>query len=247
MRIMRWAALVLLAYAQLASAQITALGSSRREALHHYREGQEHLSGEQYERAVAAFQQAIQLDDLFTDAHYGLGQAFVGLRRYASAAQAFRRCLTAAQALHALRERDRVQSDHRIDEEIRELREAVRQVERAVPLGQGRDLRILKLEQRIQDLQRARSSIGKPFEAPATVLLALGSVHFRIDEPTLAEHYWTEAVKVNPKFGEAWNNLAVVYMTTGRKKAAEDAVKNAERAGFRVNPRLKDDIKAMKG
>ncbi|MFN2447783.1 MAG: hypothetical protein ABR606_19630 [Vicinamibacterales bacterium] len=53
-------------------------------------------------------------------------------------------------------------------------------------------------------------------------------------------------MKVNRGLGEAWNNLAVIYLGSGRKKAAEDAVRSAERAGFRVNPRLKDDIRAMK-
>ena len=53
---------------------------------------------------------------------------------------------------------------------------------------------------------------------------------------------WSEAVRVRPALGEGWNNLAVVYMQSGRKSLAQDAVKHAERAGFRVNPRLKDDI-----
>jgi len=45
--------------------------------------------------------------------------------------------------------------------------------------------------------------------------------------------------------GEAWNNLAAVYAATGRKPLAEEAISHAEHAGFRVNPRLKDEIKAM--
>jgi Flp pilus assembly protein TadD len=52
---------------------------------------------------------------------------------------------------------------------------------------------------------------------------------------------------VNVKLGEAWNNLAVIYLQSGRKAMAEDAVTRAARAGFRVNPRLKDDIKRMPG
>jgi Flp pilus assembly protein TadD len=78
------------------------------------------------------------------------------------------------------------------------------------------------------------------------VLLSLGSAHFRNGDRDAAEKYWTDAVKVNSRLGEAWNNLAVIHLGTGNKKAAEEAVRNAERAGFRVNPRLKDDIRAMK-
>jgi hypothetical protein len=37
----------------------------------------------------------------------------------------------------------------------------------------------------------------------------------------------------------------VSYLRAGRKADAERAVKNAEGAGFRVNPRLKADIRAL--
>ena len=60
-----------------------------------------------------------------------------------------------------------------------------------------------------------------------------------------ARERWEEAVAANSKLGEAWNNLAVVYMQSGRRGEAEAAVKNAERNGFRVNPNLKDDIRNL--
>ena len=51
---------------------------------------------------------------------------------------------------------------------------------------------------------------------------------------------------MNPTFGEAHSNLAVVYLITGRATEAEAEVKAAEKAGFRVNPKLKEDIAARK-
>ena len=98
----------------------------------------------------------------------------------------------------------------------------------------------------VQELERDRSSLGGPFEPPPGVLLALGS-HFRNGDPAEAEQEWSEAAKLNPKQGEAWNNLAVIYMQTERKREAGDAVSRAERDGFGVDPRLKDDIKRMPG
>ncbi|MND01135.1 hypothetical protein D3C83_200010 [compost metagenome] len=52
-------------------------------------------------------------------------------------------------------------------------------------------------------------------------------------------------MKVNSRLGEAHNNLAVLYMLTGRKKEAQQAVRSAEQARFRVNPQLKADIARM--
>ena len=37
-----------------------------------------------------------------------------------------------------------------------------------------------------------------------------------------------------------------IDLGSGRKKEAEDAVRSAEPARFRVNPRLTEDVKAMK-
>ena len=54
------------------------------------------------------------------------------------------------------------------------------------------------------------------------------------------------AIEVNPKLGEAHNNLAVIYMQTGRLVEAEQSLKLAEKAGFRVNPQFKEDLKKKK-
>jgi hypothetical protein len=42
--------------------------------------------------------------------------------------------------------------------------------------------------------------------------------------------------------GEAHNNVAVVYMLTGRLDEAKAEVKLAEKAGFKVNPKFKEDL-----
>ena len=221
-----------------AASQSFASDADRRSALIHYRNGQELLASEQFEAAAGAFRTAIGFEPLLTDAHYGLGHAYMGLERYASAIQAFGRCIEAARTLHDLRNRDRVAADRAIDEELRELRDTMRR-------RKGQPLRVMQLEARITEVERSRSSLGQPFETPASVLLALGSAHYRNGAVDAAEQQWSSAVRVNSKLGEAWNNLAVIYMTTGRKQEAEAAVSRAESAGFRVNPRLKAEIRAM--
>ena len=51
---------------------------------------------------------------------------------------------------------------------------------------------------------------------------------------------------MNPKLGEAHNNLAVVLMMNGRLIEAEEEVRLAERAGLRLNQRFKDDLQERK-
>ncbi len=77
--------------------------AKHREALQHYRAGQEFLSSERFDRAAEEFSKAIDLDPLLTLAHYGLGQSYMSLKRYASAVQAFNGCKEAYERLAVMR------------------------------------------------------------------------------------------------------------------------------------------------
>jgi Flp pilus assembly protein TadD len=103
-------------------------------------------------------------------------------------------------------------------------------------------LRARQLDAYAARVLASRSSLGGAFEPPPPVMLALGSAHFRAGNRSRAEYYWKAATRLDSGLGEAWNNLAAIYAATERRPEAEDAVRHAERAGFRVNPHLKDAI-----
>jgi tetratricopeptide (TPR) repeat protein len=243
-------ALVSALTATLPAAQHIADEHSRHEAMRHYRNGQEYMAGERFERAAEEFSKAIQYDQLFTLAHYFLGQAYVNLQRYPSAIKAYNACIEACRAIYSLRQTNRFEAEKRRDEEIRALREtvAIAQAQATRTLGSGLGLRATQLEQQMQSLEHTRASIDGPFQPPAEVLLALGSALYHNNQIEQAEFEWTAAIQVNPRLGEAHNNLAVLYMHTGRLQAAAEELRLAERNGARVNPQLKKDLKqAMAG
>ncbi len=220
----------------------------RQQAMQRYRNGQELMLAEQFEKAAREFSGAIELDPLLTLAHHGLGQAYMSQKRFASAIQAFIACREAYRLIHGLREKDRVAADRVADDQIRELQDAAQMYRSGRVKGYGGgsgEARATQLEARIADFERTRNLGITSFRPPAEVALALGSAYFRNGNADEAEREWKSAVEVNPKLGEAHNNLAVLFMIRGRKKDAEDAVKAAERAGFRVNPNLKADIRKM--
>lgn len=246
------ARLTLLLFLSLLALAVPARGQvvseqNRREALQHYRAGQEFLSSEQFEKAAESFRKAIDKDPLLALAHYGLGQAYMALRRYASAIIAFTDCRAAYERLIAMAHSDRVLADRQRDDEIRELRDSIRlfQSNTVKTASPDRTQYIVKFESRLRELENMKQRDIDPVKPPAEVSLALGSAYFRNGDLPEAEREWKIAVDVNPRLGEAHNNLAVVFMMTMRKKAAEDAVKSAEKSGFRVNPQLKEDIRKM--
>src|SRR5262245_6250902 len=218
------------------AAQIAPSNANLREAVNHYLAAQDSMAAENWERAATEFREAIRLYPLFTDSHYGLGQANMAMHRYTTAALAFQECLASARTLHDLRDKARVETDRQTLEVVDEMKDTIRR------RGGDNSLRARELDQHITTLLLRRSSLDGPFEPPAPVLLALGSAHFRNGDRRRAEYYWAEAARVDSGLGEAWNNLAVIYLGAGRKREATDAVQTAERTGFHVNPQLKDDI-----
>jgi len=240
-------AIALLFVAPGASSAQIADELSRRQALERYRVGQELLTAERYEQAAAEFTAAIELDPLLTLAHYGLGQSYMALKRYASAVQAFTGCKDAYARIATLSQSNALESARRQDEEIRILRDFITAAMQGNIKG-ANEGNIAPQQKRLDELETMRrgTTVGARFQIPAEVLLALGSAHYRNGQAADAEREWAAAVTTNPRLGEAHNNLAVLYMQTGRKQQAEDAIRAAERASFRVHPQLKADIAKMK-
>jgi Flp pilus assembly protein TadD len=219
---------------------------NQRDALQHYRAGEEAMHGERLDVAEREFREAVKLDPLLHLAHYGLGQVFMrtkrfplAVRAYLDAREAFR--TGAAQALQ-----DETVYQRQIEDQIRALQDAKRSFEGNGPRTKVPDVNstLLRIDMQINQLRNLRRrNPDKPTEVPGWISLALGSAYFRTDAMADAEREYREAVRVEPKLGEAHNNLAVVLMLTGRLEDAEREIKLAEQNHFRVNPQLKDDLK----
>jgi tetratricopeptide (TPR) repeat protein len=219
---------------------------SHETALTHFRLGEELLHSEQFDGAVTEFQAAIKFDPLLTIAHYELGQTYMAMRRYNDAVRAYLACRDAFERISGLAARNDFAVDQRREEDIRTLKEELSELQSGqVNAGTSRELAIVRLENQITDLERARRDRGATFQAPPELSLALGSAYFRSGDLPEAERQWKAAIGANKRLGEAHNNLAALYAMTGRRTEAEEAVKQAEQSGFKVNPKLKSDIRAL--
>jgi tetratricopeptide (TPR) repeat protein len=215
-----------------------------REAQRHYRLGIESMRAESWEEAATEFKAAIAIDRLLALAHYNLGLSRMAQKRYVEAVGAYRDCRAAFEQLATLSERDREDRDRARRDEINDLKNDLARLH-TVKSPSTERYRV-RMEDRLRTLESMQSrDLNERIKVPGEVMLALGSAYFRQEKFADAEQQWKEAVAANNRLGEAHNNLAVLYMMTGRKTEAEQAVSNAERARFRVNPQLKDDIRTM--
>jgi tetratricopeptide (TPR) repeat protein len=215
----------------------------QRQALDRYQKGQDAMASERFEQAIEEFKAAIQLDPLLTLAHYRLGQAHMALRDFARAEQDFLGCRDAYEKIASLQFTNTEELERRRSQEIEQLQNQLSLIQSG-QLKTSNPSVPLQLQQRIDDLQRNRRKGGTDtVSVPPEVYVSLGSAYFRQGKLPEAEKQWKAAADANPKLGEAHNNLAALYLMTSQLDDAEKEVKLAEKAGYPVHPRLKDDIK----
>jgi tetratricopeptide (TPR) repeat protein len=215
-----------------------------------YLKGWEHMRVEAYPEAAKAFQAAIDTDPEYEDAYYGFGLANMRLKQYRPALAAYEKCRDLYQAAAGKRFSDRQEVQRYRRERLTQIDEDMRQAQSGGSISLAAQERLRQLSEHRRQLQEALNrgtEMSVEQAVPAYVSVALGSAYFRLEQWPGAERAYKAAIAADPKSGEALNNLAVVYMQTGRYKEADDALKSAEKAGYKVHPQLKQDIKAKLG
>jgi tetratricopeptide (TPR) repeat protein len=216
---------------------------AREGALEHYRTGQTHLANERHEEAVTDFKRAIALDPMLVLAHYHLGQSYMALKRYVEAAAAYQAAKDAILRTGSLSDRERAARERDARDEKNDLRMAIQAMASGRTKAAQPQQQITKMEDRIRVLEsmemRGRDEIVR---VPAEIELALGSAYFRQQKLAEAEDAYRTALKADGRLGAAHNNLAVIYMLTGRYAEARASIAAAEAAGFLVPARLKADL-----
>lgn len=219
--------------------------ADRERARIHNRLGWELMTAESWEKAARSFQQAIDIDRNFEDAYYGLGRANIALKHYVLAIDALTTCRKIYVSRAGKQFANQQDAQRFRQDRITEVDEQIRQVQAMPPTVQQQNL-LRQLNNQRRDIQAALtrgSSISIDATVPPWVSLSLGSAYFRSDKRADAEREYKAAIAVDSKFGEAHNNLAVVYLETGRVAEADAALRAAKKAGFKVNPQLEQAVK----
>jgi tetratricopeptide (TPR) repeat protein len=220
--------------------------ANQQRALSEYQAGWSHMRSENFEEALVSFQRALDLNPRLNLAHYGMGRAYLALRRYQEAIRALAACrdnyvVEAGRKFAGQSDANQARQDR-----LTELRDLQSQYQRAPPTAQNQDA-VRQIQNAIRDTTDAAArgtNISIDASVPAFVSLSLGSAYFRAERMEDAEKEYRNAIKADSKSGEAHNNLAVIYFLSDRAPLALVEIKAAEKAGFRVNPDLKDQVNA---
>jgi len=215
-----------------------------------YRIGWDLMRIEAWPDAAWRFQEAIEIDPKFALAYYSLGRAQMAMHKFREAIASYLKCRDLYLSRAGEQFSNQMEANKYRDDQILEVQEAIRL---ATPtMGQAQTLTLYQqhLKNQLRVLEEARNRNSAPMnitpQVPFFVSLALGSAYFRSEHFADAEREYKAAIDENPRYGEAYNNLAVLYMMTGRLFEAEQSVQAAEKTGFRVPSGLKEDIRKTK-
>ena len=219
--------------------------AARDRAVIQNRLGWDYMKTEAFDRAADAFQSAIDIEPTFETPYYGLGRADMALKKFVSATAAFSKCRELYESRAGRRFTNAQEAQRYRQDRLTEIDEQIRQVQTMPPTIQQQDL-LRQLNNRRRDVQDAvtkGNDMSLDATVPPWVLLSLGSAYFRAGKIIDAEREYKATIAADNKSGEAHNNLAVVYLETGRFGEALHAINAAKKTGFKVNPELEKAIR----
>lgn len=219
--------------------------ATRDRAMPSYRAGLAFMQSERWAEAAQSFRGAIDTDATFEMAHYMLGRVHMAQKQYPDAVAALSRArdLYRAVAGRAFSEMNDQQVSRR--DRIAEIDDAIRELQMKPQTNRIQEQlrQLVDQKRQVEQASQRAGNLSLKTTVPAYVTLSLGSAYFRLNDLAEAEKAYKESLDADPRQGETHNNLAVVYFMTGRYREAEEAVRAAEKAGYRVNPTLKNNIK----
>lgn len=212
--------------------------------------GWEQMKAERWPEAAKFFRQAIDIDPVFKYAYYGLGRANLAMKKYVEAIGVLEKCRNLYQAEGSRQFANAQEAQRFRQDRLLELDEQIRLQQGSTRRGPQRT------EETMRQLQTMRRNLQEGIQrgnnmeidssVPPWVSLSLGSAYFRSGKLLDAEREYKATIAADSKSGEAHNNLAVVFLETGRYDEADASVKAAKKAGFTVHPQLEQDIKDKK-
>jgi tetratricopeptide (TPR) repeat protein len=211
-----------------------------KESREHYRTGEDFMLEEDFTNAAAEFRMATRLDPDYTLAYYSLGQANMALGRYGDAATAYESCRDTIEARAKLDAQQRGAARQARTDELLDIEGALLRWGGPEAIPNQATMR-LRERKRLLEQQQEKNAINA-VAVPAELSVALGSAYFRLHRLEDAEREYLAAIAAGDQTGAAHNNIAVIYMMDGRFDEAKRSVLWAEEAGFRVDPRFKEDL-----
>lgn len=127
--------------------------------------------------------------------------------------------------------------------ELRAIKEGIINELASYPSKSKVNPAVSKLEGKLRTINnRLSEPVPEKEETPAGYYYFHGNILVKLKKYQEAQDQYLEAVRINPKYGDAYNNLASLYYLVKKYAQAMEYLKLAEENGAEVNPKFKEAL-----
>ena len=209
----------------------------------HYNSGLDYLCNGQYDAAVAEFKEAINIDTIYTEAHYGLGRAHLAQGDLEAAKDAVKTVLKLTENNHPDSQKllDAIECYHsgRRAAINKQFNEAITEFQKSInlePFFMDAHYQLSKVHLRLGNLQVAKNIVGKALEladdyptiqrlSDAIKLYNTGINFLKGRRYNDAIDKFKETIDREPTFTEAHYSLGCAYFQSEALESAEQSAK----------------------
>lgn len=223
-----------------------------REALPHYDKALKAFNRNDQEAVRRELDAAISAMPQYSAAHFLMAKSWYLSKRYDEALPAIEHAESAWRefagiAADAKSKRGDALLRRRRDlqDQINSLQENYRQATTPQARDQIQNF-IITTQQKIDEIDRDQDlrAPGDAAALPAEFSFVHGNILLRMNRLVDAEPQYLRAIEANPKYGEAFNNLASLYFQAGRLQEARTTLEQARSRGLPVNLELERAVTA---
>jgi len=197
--------------------------------------------------AKATFEQCLkQIPDHY-EAHFFLGELAYENRNYATALDHIQVAIRSLETMGKAYDQQSLEYQKRIAETRRFIQLSLDSIMNVEGGGSGacHAPTVADDRQALQQLDQASSSSfagEKPFGIPARFYFLKGNCLLRLRRNADSREQYEKALQADPKYIEAWNNLAYLWFSDHDLGQAMGILQRAEAKGVTINPALKQTI-----
>ena len=194
--------------------------------------------------AEKEFLEAVRVFPDMADAYVQLGNLSMRRKDYSQALDRFLQARAALTNLQGISRRQEVERARRLQDAMDIIREQVDELRFNQDPGAQAEI-----NQKMAELDRLRQEHTKltshaELQVPPEIPFLIGTARMNLEDYDSAIEDYREALSLRPGYGEAHNNLAVIYFYRKDYPKAWEHLHAAEKAGIRINPQFREELSA---
>jgi len=196
------------------------------------------------EEAEVEFLEATRAFPDLADAYIQLGHLSMRRKDYSQGLDRYLQARTALTNLQGIARRQEVERSRRLQDAMDVLREQIDQLRVSQNPADQSEVN-LKMAQ-MDKLRQEQTKLRAPdvLLIPAELPFLIGTARMNLEDYDAAIEDYREALALRSGYGEAHNNLAVIYFYRKDYPLAWEHLRAAEKAGIRINPQFREELSA---